>query len=167
MATTAAVGFFSAVSGSSTACVATMSATCYPEMKRHNYHDSLATGCIAAGGGIDLMIPPSLGFVIFGIMSEESIGKLFIAGIVPGVIQILSFFLMIYLVAKLNPIALGERAHLLGTTVTGDLWVIIVLFALVIGGIYFGFFTPIEAAISSAGAPVTLVTGRTGQPPKA
>ena len=165
--TTAAVGFFSAVSGSSTACVATMSATCYPEMKRHKYHDSLATGCIAAGGGIDLMIPPSLGFVIYGIMSEESIGKLFIAGIIPGMIQILSFFLVIYLVVKLNP----ELAPLRETRFIswadkirslGNLWIIIVLFALVIGGIYFGFFTPIEAgAISSAGALlVTLATGR-------
>lgn len=167
MATTTAVGFFSAVSGSSTACVATMSATCYPEMKRHKYHDSLATGCIAAGGGIDLMIPPSLGFVIYGIMSEESIGKLFIAGIIPGMIQILSFFLVIYLVVRLNP----ELAPLRETRFIswadkirslGSLWVIIVLFVLVIGGIYFGFFTPIEAgAISSAGALLlTLATGR-------
>jgi tripartite ATP-independent transporter DctM subunit len=167
MATTAAVGLFSAVSGSSTACVATMSATCYPEMKRHRYQDSLATGCIAAGGGIDLMIPPSLGFVIFGIMSEESIGKLFIAGIIPGIIQVLSFFLVIYLVAKLKPsiaplretarISWAEKVRSLG-----NLWIILVLFALVIGGIYLGLFTPIEAgAISSAGALlVTVATGR-------
>lgn len=167
MATTAAVGFFSAVSGSSTACVATMSTTCYPEMKRHKYHDSLATGCIAAGGGIDLMIPPSLGFVIFGIMSEESIGKLFIAGIVPGIMQILSFFLVIYLVVKLRPelaplrdrefISWGEKLKSLSR-----LWIILVLFLLVIGGIYLGLFTPIEAgAISSAGALlITVVTRR-------
>ena len=167
MATTAAVGLFSAVSGSSTACVATMSATCYPEMKRHRYQDSLATGCIAAGGGIDLMIPPSLGFVIFGIMSEESIGKLFIAGIIPGIIQVLSFFLVIYVVAKLDPslaplretarISWAEKVRSLG-----DLWIILALFVLVIGGIYFGLFTPIEAgAISSAGALlVTVATGR-------
>ncbi len=166
MATTAAVGFFSAVSGSSTACVATMSATCYPEMKRHKYHDSLATGCIAAGGGIDLMIPPSLGFVIFGIMSEESIGKLFIAGIIPGIIQVLSFFFVIYLVARLKPelaplresgfISWAEKIKSLRS-----LWVIVALFVLVIGGIYFGLFTPIEAgAISSAGALLVTVATR-------
>lgn len=167
MATTCAVGFFSAVSGSSTACVATMSATCYPEMKRHKYHDSLATGCIAAGGGIDLMIPPSLGFIIFGIMSEESIGKLFIAGIIPGIIQVLSFFLVIYLVVKLNPgLAPLRETHFIPWVEKmkslGNLWVILVLFVLVIGGIYLGLFTPIEAgAISSAGALlITVVTRR-------
>jgi tripartite ATP-independent transporter DctM subunit len=167
MATTVAVGLFSAVSGSSTACVATMSATCYPEMKRHRYQDSLATGSIAAGGGIDLMIPPSLGFVIFGIMSEESIGKLFIAGIIPGILQVLSFFLVIYLAVRLKPslaplretkfIPWREKIASLG-----NLWVIVALFGLVIGGIYFGIFTPIEAgAISSAGA--LAVTGLTGR----
>jgi C4-dicarboxylate transporter, DctM subunit len=167
MATTAAVGLFSAVSGSSTACVATMSATCYPEMKRHKYQDSLATGCIAAGGGIDLMIPPSLGFIIFGIMSEESIGKLFIAGIIPGIMQILSFFLVIYVAVKLKPevaplgkiglVSWAEKFKSLRT-----LWIILVLFVLVIGGIYLGIFTPIEAgAISSAGALlITAVTRR-------
>lgn len=167
MATTAAVGFFSAVSGSSTACVATMSATCYPEMKRHKYHDSLATGCIAAGGGIDLMIPPSLGFVIYGIISEESIGKLFIAGIVPGIIQIMSFFLVIYLTVKLKPelAPLRETQSIPWTEKIKSLrslWIILALFALVIGGIYLGLFTPIEAgAISSAGALViTAVTRR-------
>ena len=167
MATTSAVGLFSAVSGSSTACVATMSSTCYPEMKRHRYDDSLATGCIAAGGGIDLMIPPSLGFVIFGIMSEESIGKLFIAGIVPGLLQILSFFLVIYLVVRLNPALapLGDEQRipwLEKIRSLGSLWVIFALFGLVIGGIYLGWFTPIEAgAISSAGAlAVTVITRR-------
>jgi len=167
MATTSAVGFFSAVSGSSTACVATMSATCYPEMKRHRYHDSLAAGCIAAGGGIDLMIPPSLGFIIFGIMSEESIGKLFIAGIIPGIIQVLSFFLVIYVVVKLNPALAPLRETrfipwMEKIKSLRSLWVIMVLFLLVIGGIYLGLFTPIEAgAISSAGALlITVVTRR-------
>ena len=166
MATTAAVGLFSAVSGSSTACVATMSATCYPEMKRHKYHDSLATGCIAAGGGIDLMIPPSLGFVIFGIMSEESIGKLLIAGIIPGIIQVLSFFLVIYVVVKLNPalaplsetavVSWGEKIRSLG-----DLWIILLLFLVMMGGIYFGIFTPIEAgAIGAAGTILVTVATR-------
>jgi len=167
MATTAAVGLFSAVSGSSTACVATMSSTCYPEMKRYRYKDSLATGCIAAGGGIDLMIPPSLGFIIFGIISEASIGKLFIAGIIPGMLQILSFFLVIHLVVRFNPslaplssdaaVSWLEKVRSLR-----DLWPVFALFALVIGGIYLGWFTPIEAgAISSAGAfVVTLVARR-------
>ena len=103
MATTLGVGAFSAVSGSSTACAATMTAICYPEMKRKKYSDSLSTGCIAAGGGIDLMIPPSLGFVLYGIITEESIGKLLIAGIIPGIIQVGSFLLAIYLLVRLKP----------------------------------------------------------------
>jgi tripartite ATP-independent transporter DctM subunit len=166
MATTSAVGFFSAVSGSSTACVATMSSTCYPEMKRHRYADSLATGCIAAGGGIDLMIPPSLGFVIFGIMSEESIGKLFIAGIIPGLLQIVSFFLVIYMAVRLNPALapLSDEAAvswLERLRALRNLWMVFALFGLVIGGIYLGWFTPIEAgAISSAGALVLTVVAR-------
>lgn len=167
MATTTAVGLFSAVSGSSTACVATMSATCYPEMKRHQYQDSLATGCIAAGGGIDLMIPPSLGFVIYGILTQESIGKLFIAGVIPGLLQVGSFFLVIYLMVKFWPelapmrddssVPWSERIKSLGR-----LWTILLLFGTVMGGIYFGLFTPIEAgAIGSAGSIIlTFLTGR-------
>ncbi|MEO0248903.1 MAG: TRAP transporter large permease subunit, partial [candidate division WOR-3 bacterium] len=103
MATTLGVGAFSAVSGSSTACAATMSAICYPEMKRKGYDDRLSTACIAAGGGIDLMIPPSLGFVIYGIITEQSIGKLLIAGIIPGILQVGSFLVAIYLAVKWTP----------------------------------------------------------------
>ena len=167
MATTGAVGLFSAVSGSSTACAATMSAVCYPQMKRHKYKDSLATGCIAAGSGIDLMIPPSLGFVVYGIFSEEAIGKLLIAGIIPGIIQVGSFFLTIYLSVKFNP----ELAPLRVSSSSSwnekirslrSLWTIIVLFLLVMGGIYLGFFTPIEAAAigCAGGLVITIGTGR-------
>lgn len=167
MATTGAVGLFSAISGSSTACVATMSATCYPEMKRHRYADSLATGSIAAGGGIDLMIPPSLGFVVYGIMSEASIGKLFMAGVVPGLMQVFSFFLVIYLVVKLKP-DLAPTHHFPKfnwrekVASLRELWTVFFLFGLVIGGIYTGLFTPIEAgAVGSAGALlVTALTRR-------
>ena len=167
MATTGATGLFGAVCGSSTAGVATMTTTCYPEMRRHKYRDSLSTGCIAAGSGIDLMIPPSLGFIIYGIMSEESIGKLFIAGIIPGLLQVLSFFLVIYLMVRMKPelapLADGQRvpwrekiAALRG------LWTVAALFGLVMGGIYFGYFTPIEAGgVASAGAfLVTALSGR-------
>lgn len=166
MATTGAVGLFGAVSGSSTACVATMSATCYPEMRKYGYHPTLSTGAIAAGGGIDLMIPPSLGFVIYGIMSEESIGRLFIAGIVPGALQILSFFLAIYAVVRLNP-AVAPLGDTLATSwrvrfaSLRRLWTVMVLFGLVIGGIYLGLFTPIEAgAIGSAGALLVTLLAR-------
>jgi tripartite ATP-independent transporter DctM subunit len=167
MATTIGVGAFSAVSGSSTACAATMAAICYPEMKRKKYSDALSTGCIAAGGGIDLMIPPSLGFVLYGIITDESIGKLLIAGILPGIIQVGSFLLAIYLLVRLKPhhapIQADERftwMQKIGSL--RKLWSTILLFALVMGGIYLGWFTATEAAaIGAAGAIIlTLVQRR-------
>ena len=166
MATTGAIGIFGAISGSSAAGVATMSTVCYPEMKRYKYNDSLATGCIAAGGGIDLMIPPSLGLILFGIMTEVSIGKLFLAGIIPGLLQIGSFFLAIYLVVKFNPAAAPASDRNRATwmqkiTALRDLWMVAALFILVLGGIYLGYFTPIEAgAVSSAGAFTFLLISR-------
>lgn len=158
MATTLGVGAFSAVSGSSTACAATMAAICYPEMKRKKYSNALATGCIAAGGGIDLMIPPSLGFVLYGLVTEESIGKLLIAGIIPGIIQVGSFLLAIYLLVRLKPdhaplrieepIPWMEKLKSLQ-----KLWSTMILFFLVMGGLYLGWFTPNEAsAMGAAGA---------------
>lgn len=166
MATTGAIGIFGAISGSSAAGVATMSTVCYPEMKRYKYKDSLATGCIAAGGGIDLMIPPSLGLILFGIMTEESIGKLFLAGIIPGMLQISSFFLAIYLVVKFNPSAAPASSLQKVTwkerfSSLRELWMVAALFILVLGGIYLGYFTPIEAGgVSSAGAALFLLIGR-------
>jgi C4-dicarboxylate transporter, DctM subunit len=158
MATTLGVGAFSAVSGSSTACAATMAAICYPEMKRKKYSDAISTGCIAAGGGIDLMIPPSLGFVLYGIITEESIGKLLIAGIIPGIIQIGSFLVAIYILVSLKPdhapLAIEERipwSAKLGSL--RKLWSTLLLFLLVMGGLYLGWFTPNEAsAVGAAGA---------------
>ena len=167
MATMGAIGLFGAISGSSTAGVATMSTVCYPEMKRYKYQDRLATGCIVAGGGIDLMIPPSLGFIIFGIMTEESIGKLFLAGVLPGILQISSFMLLIYVLVRLNPaiapIEAGERFTWYEKFASlRHLWSVIVLFGVVLGGIYLGLFTPIEAgAVASAGAfVIVVITGR-------
>lgn len=144
-----------------------MSAICYPQMKRFKYKDSLSTGCIAAGGGIDLMIPPSIGFVIYGVITEESIGKLLIAGIIPGIIQVGSFLLTIFVVVKLTP----KLAPLRPTSSISwkeklesikHLWMVIFLFLLVMGGIYLGIFTPIEGgAVGAAGAILsTIITGR-------
>jgi C4-dicarboxylate transporter DctM subunit len=158
MATTLGVGAFSAVSGSSTACAATMSAVCFPEMKRNRYSSALATGCIAAGAGFGIMIPPSLGFILYGIITSESIGKLLIAGILPGFIQVGSFLIAIYLLVRLRPhhaplkfnepIPWMEKFRSLK-----KLRATIFLFGLVMGGIYLGWFTPNEAsAIGAAGA---------------
>jgi tripartite ATP-independent transporter DctM subunit len=167
MATTLGVGAFGAVCGSSTACAATMGSICYPEMKRKNYSDSLATGCIAAGAGIDLMIPPSLGFVIYGIITEESIGKLLIAGIIPGILQIGSFLLAIYLLVSFKPhhapIQDDQRFTWMQKIASlRNLWPTALLFCLVMGGIYLGWFSANEAsAVGAAGAIIlTLVQRR-------
>lgn len=162
MATTGAVGLFGAVSGSSTACVATMSTTCYPEMRRYGYPKEIAAGCIAAGSAIDLMIPPSLGFILYGIITEQSIGKLFIAGIIPGILQILAFCFVIYLLAKYlykdnnkdaKPISFIEK--LIGLI---KIWPIFLLFTIIMGGIYTGIVTPIEAgALSVIGSLISVI----------
>ena len=165
MATLGGCAGFAAVSGSSLASVATMGTEALPEMKKYNYDDGLATGCIAAGASIGILIPPSIPFVIYAQLTEESVGKLFFAGIIPGILEALLYMLVIYMMCRFNP-ALGPKApraslkekiiSLKGT------WGILVLFIIVIGGIYFGIFTPSEAAgIGASGALLLgLVRGR-------
>jgi tripartite ATP-independent transporter DctM subunit len=149
MATIGACGGFAAISGSSLAGAATMGMVALPEMKRFEYDDSLATGCIAAGGTLGILIPPSTVMIIYGILTEQPIATLFIAGILPGILLCALFVLTIYIMAKLKP-ALGppgpkftmkERIYSLK-----DTWSILCLFLLVIGGLYTGWFTPTEAA---------------------
>ncbi len=149
MATILGCGGFAAISGSSTATAATMGSVALPEMKKFNYDPSLATGCVAAGGTIGILIPPSIGFVVYGILTEESIGKLFLAGILPGILLTLLYMLTIYIRCRINP-ELGPKSKrapfiemLKSLKGTGG---IIVLFIIVMGGIYAGIFTPIEAA---------------------
>lgn len=156
LATVGACGAFAAICGSSVATAATMSQVALPEMKRFKYADSLATGSVAAGGIIGILIPPSVVLVLYGILTETSIGDLFIAGFIPGILTTLGFMLVISVVTRFNPEAgpkgekttAGEKIRALGRT-----WAILLLFILVIGGIYFGFFTPTEAAgIGAVGA---------------
>ncbi|MGK7664782.1 TRAP transporter large permease subunit [Marinovum sp. E06] len=94
---------FSALSGSSLAAALTMGKVSLPEMQRYRYHDGLATGSIAAGGTLGILIPPSAGFVIYAILTEESIGRLFMAGVLPGLLLTTLFILAIYAVVTLNP----------------------------------------------------------------
>lgn len=156
LATVGACGAFAAICGSSVATAATMSQVALPEMKRFKYADSLATGSVAAGGIIGILIPPSVVLVLYGILTETSIGDLFIAGFIPGILTTLGFMLVISIFTRFNPEAgpkgekttAGEKVRALGRT-----WAILLLFILVIGGIYFGFFTPTEAAgIGAVGA---------------
>jgi tripartite ATP-independent transporter DctM subunit len=117
-------------------------------MKRHNYADSLSTGIIAAGGTLGIMIPPSMGFILIGILAQLSIGKLFLAGIIPGLICIVTYMVTISILCRINPklgppspkTTLKEKVESLKYT-----WPVLMLFVLVIGGIYGGIFTPTEA----------------------
>jgi C4-dicarboxylate transporter, DctM subunit len=149
MATVAACSFFAAISGSSLATAATMGRVVMPEMKRYKYDTALATGAIAAGGSIGILIPPSVILIIYGIITEQSIGKLFLAGFIPGIMEALLYILTIMFVTWRNP-ALGPKGD--PTTARQKLfafmqtWEVILLFLLVIGGIYTGIFTPTEAA---------------------
>jgi tripartite ATP-independent transporter DctM subunit len=156
MATVGGCAGFAAVTGSSLATNITMGTISLPEMKRNKYSDSLATGCIAAGGSIGILIPPSIPFIIYAGITEESIGKLFIAGIIPGLMEAFLYIITIYALCKIRP-KLGPpgpsstfREKIISLK---DTWGIIVLFILVIGGIYGGIFTPTEAAgIGASGA---------------
>jgi tripartite ATP-independent transporter DctM subunit len=165
MASIAACAGFSAVCGSSLATAAAMGTIALPEMKRFKYNDALATGCVAAGGTLGILIPPSTIMIIYGIVTGQSIGKLFIAGILPGLLLTGLFMLTIYIMARINP-ALGPpgpRYRLREKIVSlKGTWGIFSLFLLIIGGLYAGWFTPTEAAgIGACGAfLITVVRGR-------
>ena len=156
MATIAACGGFAAVCGSSLATAATMTKVAMPPMRRYGYADSLAAGSIAAGGTLGILIPPSVPLVIYGIITETDIGKLFIAGILPGILLILLFMASIYLATLIDPRS-GPRAPRLPWRERwrplGQIWGVALLFILVLGGMYFGVFTPTEGAgIGATGA---------------
>ena len=106
MATVCGCAGFAAISGSSLATAATMGAVALPEMKKFNYNRRLATGCIAAGGSIGILIPPSIILVLYAIMTEQSIGKLFIAGFVPGLLEAFSYMVTIYILTRIRPTGL-------------------------------------------------------------
>jgi tripartite ATP-independent transporter DctM subunit len=165
MATVVACGLFAAVSGSSLAAAATMGNVALPEMDRYDYKKSFSTGIIAAGGTIGILIPPSIIFIIYAVMTEQSIGKLFMAGIIPGILEIIFYMAVIAIIVKLRPhyaAKSDKRApfrEMIGAT--PGIWPVLVLFLLVIGGIYQGFFTPTEAgAIGAIGALVISVSAR-------
>ena len=149
MATIVACGGFSAVCGSSLATAATMSKVAMPPMRKYGYADSLATGSIAAGGTLGILIPPSVILVIYGIMTESDIGKLFIAGIVPGLLGVLLYMTAVKVSVTLNPESgpPAQRSNWQEKLQSlRNIWGVVLLFMIVIGGIYGGVFTPTEAA---------------------
>ncbi len=165
MGTIAASGAFAAVCGSSVATTATMAKVAMPSMRRYGYSDELAAGAIAAGGTLGILIPPSVAMVIYGIMTQTNIGKLFVAGVVPGLLSILVYMGIVAIVTAVRP-EWGPRSErvALSTRIAAvrDVWVVLALFVVVIGGIYGGVFTATEAAgIGAAGAFLVAASRRT------
>jgi C4-dicarboxylate transporter DctM subunit len=148
MATTVACAGFAATCGSSVATAVTIGSIALPEMEKYDYAPSLAAGCLAAGGTLGILIPPSIGFILYSMLTDESIGKLFIAGIVPGILLTGLFVLTIYIQVRRN-LRLGPpgprasfREKIASMKGIGGA---LALFILVIGGLYGGIFTPTEA----------------------
>jgi C4-dicarboxylate transporter DctM subunit len=149
MSTIAACAGFGAICGSSIATAATMARVAMPEMRRFGYRDSFAAGSIAAGGTLGILIPPSIIMVIYGIMTSTSIGALFAAGFIPGLLALILYLATAGIVTARNPELgpPGERTSWRGRMLAlRDVWTVIVLFVLVIGGMYGGLFTPTEGA---------------------
>ncbi len=160
MGAIAACGGFAAINGSSVATAATMSKVALPEMRRAGYEPGLAAGVIAAGGTLGIMIPPSVIFVLYGIMTETDISRLFAAGILPGLLGVLMYAATIQLVARRDPAAMPRgRVHTWAERFASlrNIWDTVLLFAFVLGGIYGGWFLVDEAA--AMGAIGALVLG--------
>ncbi len=153
IATIGACAAFSAICGSTNATAATMASVTLPEMRKYKYRDSLATGVVAAGGSLGILIPPSVIFIVYGIMTEQSIGKLFVAGILPGILLTVLFIVTIIIWTLIYPelaprgpkSSFAERMDSLSGLVET-----LLLFSLVMGGLFFGLFTPTEAGAIGA-----------------
>ncbi len=164
IATIGACAGFAAICGSTNATAATMAAATLPEMKRYNYKPGLATGVVAAGGSLGILIPPSVIFIVYGVMTEQSIGKLFVSGLLPGLLLTLLFTLTIVIWVHFKPdlAPRGPRATFKQRLASlSGLMETLILFALVMGGLFVGFFTPTEAgAIGAFGTLMLAVIRR-------
>jgi tripartite ATP-independent transporter DctM subunit len=154
IATIAACGAFAAICGSSVATAATFSNVAYPEMRRYGYPQSFSAGVIAAGGTLGIMIPPSTVLAVYGLITDQDIGKLFIAGVVPGLVAVAMYIITINIIGMVRPdfLPAGKRSSWRERLDSiRDIWAVILLFVFVIGGIYAGVFTATEAAGCGAG----------------
>jgi len=163
MATMGACAGFGAICGSSLATAATMAQVALPEMRRYGYSGRLATGTLAAGGTLGILIPPSVVLAIYGILAEQNIGTLFVAAIIPGIIATAGYMLAIAVYVRLYPEhgpagARSTRAEKIAAV--RDIWPVLVIFTIVIGGIYGGVFTPTEAAAFGAASTGLLAVAR-------
>ena len=162
MGTVMACAAFSACCGSSPATAATIGAVSLSEMRRYRYSDALATGCVAAAGSLGILIPPSVTLVIYGIMTENSIGKLFMAGLIPGIILAGLYVLTVAAIAFVRPDLTGPPAEATPIrekirVVTANAGEVVAIFTLIMGGLFLGFFTPTEAG--AAGVAGTVLIG--------
>jgi tripartite ATP-independent transporter DctM subunit len=159
MATVVATAGFSAICGSTSATAAAMGKVAIPEMRRHGYDPGLACGCMAAAGSLGIMIPPSTIFIIYGILTEQSVGKLFVAGVVPGLILAGLFVGAVWIWTFFNPTSAPAggkttlKQKLMGIT---GLLEMLFLFGLVIGGLFAGLFSPTQAAGVGTAAAIVL-----------
>lgn len=160
-------GAFSAAAGSSLATTSAMARVAAPEMLQRGYHPRLVSGAVAAGGTLGIMIPPSGMMIIYGFLTETSIGALFIAGILPGILLIAAFCLVIFVWVRFAPqhVPMPTATKGGGMSKLMSLGPILLLFGLLMGGIYTGAFTPTEGAAVGAGAAIVicLITGRIGR----
>ncbi|MBB3992591.1 tripartite ATP-independent transporter DctM subunit [Sulfitobacter undariae] len=155
MAAVGACAGFGAICGSSLATAATMSKVALPELKRYGYSGGFSTATLAAGGTLGILIPPSVILVIYAILTEQNIAKLFLAAFIPGILAALGYVLTISIYVRLYPDAAGTRAPVPMAerfAALGKTWPVMAIFVLVVGGIYLGWFTPTEAAAIGAAA---------------
>lgn len=149
LSTIVACGGFGAICGSSLATAATMSKVAYPEMRRLGYNAELASGTIAAGGTLGILIPPSIVMVVYCLLTEQSVGKMFAAGVLPGLLAIACYMAAVQYVTLRNPAA-GPRANRVNwrgrLRSLREVWAVLALLIMILGGIYAGVFTPTEAA---------------------
>ncbi|NLL51789.1 MAG: TRAP transporter large permease [Peptococcaceae bacterium] len=155
IATQAACAVFGAICGSNTATAATMAAIALPEMDKYQYNRSLATASIAAGGVIGILIPPSVIFILYGTATEQSVGALFMAGILPGILLTFLYMVVIYILTKRNP-SLGPTGPRSSwreriSSIRGGLLEAMFVFLISVGGLFTGLFTPTEAGAVGAG----------------
>ena len=155
MAAIGACAGFGAICGSSLATAATMSRVALPELRKYGYSGGFATATLAAGGTLGILIPPSVVLVIYAILTEQNIAKLFLAAFIPGILAALGYMLAISIYVRLHPDAAGTKpaiSYLERFKALFDVWPVLMVFSLVVGGIYNGWFTPTEgAAVGAAG----------------
>jgi C4-dicarboxylate transporter, DctM subunit len=163
LATILACAGFGAMCGSTNAAAAAMGKVTLPEMKRYHYDDSLATGCVATAGSLAILIPPSTVLIVYGVMTEESIGRLFAAGILPGILLTVLLSITVWILCRINPRLAppGPRTTFRQKIAsTSGVIEMVLLFALVMGGLFIGWFTPTEAGAAGAAGALVIALAR-------